>query len=455
MKRERLGSRLGFILLSAGCAIGIGNVWKFPYMVGQYGGGLFVLIYLFFLIIMGVPVMTMEFALGRASQKSPAKMYQELEPKGTKWHWHGTVAVVGNYILMMFYTTVSGWMLQYFFYTAKGDFVGLDSAGVKQFYDNMLLNAPMMVLFMAIVVVLGFAVCSFGLQNGLEKITKVMMLALLAIMIVLAVNSIFMDGGEEGLKFYLLPNVENIKKVGIGNVIVGAMNQAFFTLSLGMGAMAIFGSYIGKERALMGEAVNVALLDTFVAFSSGLIIFPACFAYNVNPDSGPPLIFVTLPNIFNNIPMGRFWGSLFFVFLTFAAFSTVLTVFEAIIACTIDIFGWSRKKACIINCVAMLVLSLPCALGFNALSEIKPFGDGTSIMDLEDFIVSNLILPIGSLCFLLFCVSKKGWGWDNFVNEANSGKGLKVQKFMRGYVTYVLPVIIAILFVFGLYNFFK
>ncbi len=455
MKRERLGSRLGFILLSAGCAIGIGNVWKFPYMVGQYGGGLFVLIYLFFLIIMGVPVMTMEFALGRASQKSPAKMYQELEPKGTKWHWHGTVAVVGNYILMMFYTTVSGWILQYFFYTAKGDFVGLDTAGVKQFYDNMLLDAPMMVLFMAIVVVLGFAVCSFGLQNGLEKITKVMMLALLAIMIVLAVNSIFMDGGEEGLKFYLLPNVENIKKVGIGNVIVGAMNQAFFTLSLGMGAMAIFGSYIGKERALMGEAVNVALLDTFVAFSSGLIIFPACFAYNVNPDSGPPLIFVTLPNIFNNIPMGRFWGSLFFVFLTFAAFSTVLTVFEGIIACTIDIFGWSRKKACIINCVAMLVLSLPCALGFNALSEIKPFGDGTSIMDLEDFIVSNLILPIGSLCFLLFCVSKKGWGWDNFVNEANSGKGLKVQKFMRGYVTYVLPVIIAILFVFGLYNFFK
>lgn len=455
MKRERLGSRLGFILLSAGCAIGIGNVWKFPYMVGQYGGGLFVLIYLFFLIIMGVPVMTMEFSLGRASRKSPAKMYRELEPKGTKWHWHGMVSVVGNYLLMMFYTTVSGWMLQYFFCTAKGDFVGLDSAGVKQFYDNMMLDAPSMVVFMAIIVILGFIVCSFGLQNGLERITKIMMLALLGIMIILAINSIFMKGGEEGLKFYLLPSIENIKKVGISNVIVGAMNQAFFTLSLGMGAMAIFGSYIDKERALMGEAVNVALLDTFVAFSSGLIIFPACFAYNVSPDSGPPLIFVTLPNIFNNIPMGRFWGSLFFVFLTFAAFSTVLTVFEGIIACTIDLFDWSRKKACAVNGVLMFVLSLPCALGFNVLSGFQPFGEGSTIMALEDFIVSNLILPIGSLCFVLFCVTKKGWGWDNFVNEANTGKGLKVKKFMRGYVTYVLPLIILILFAAGLYNFFK
>lgn len=455
MKRERLGSRLGFILLSAGCAIGIGNVWKFPYMVGQYGGGLFVLIYLFFLVIMGVPVMTMEFSLGRASRKSPAKMYRELEPKGSKWHWHGMVSVVGNYLLMMFYTTVSGWMLQYFFYTAKGDFVGLDSAGVKQFYDNMMLDAPSMVIFMAIIVILGFIVCSFGLQNGLERITKIMMLVLLGIMIILAINSIFMKGGEEGLKFYLLPSIENIKKVGITNVIVGAMNQAFFTLSLGMGAMAIFGSYIDKERALMGEAVNVALLDTFVAFSSGLIIFPACFAYNVNPDSGPPLIFVTLPNIFNNIPMGRFWGSLFFVFLTFAAFSTVLTVFEGIIACTIDLFNWSRKKACAVNGVLMFVLSLPCALGFNVLSAFQPFGEGSTVMDLEDFIVSNLILPIGSLCFVLFCVSKKGWGWDNFVNEANTGKGLKVKKFMRGYATYVLPVIILILFAAGLYNFFK
>lgn len=455
MKRERLGSRLGFILLSAGCAIGIGNVWKFPYMVGQYGGGIFVLIYLFFLVVIGVPVMTMEFSLGRASQKSPAKMYQELEPEGSKWHIHGLVAMIGNYILMMFYTTVAGWMMYYFVATAKGDFVGLDSSGVEMHFNEMLGSAPILVGFMAIVVVLGFVVCSFGLQNGLEKITKAMMIALLVIMIVLAVNSFFMDGGEKGLEFYLLPSIDRMKEAGIVNVIVGAMNQAFFTLSLGMGAMAIFGSYIDKNRSLMGESVNVAFLDTFVAFSSGLIIFPACFAYGVEVSSGPSLIFITLPNIFNNIPLGRLWGSLFFVFLSFAALSTVLTVFEGIIACSIDVFGWSRKKACVINGILMFALSLPCALGFNLLSNIQPLGSGTTIMDLEDFIVSNLILPIGSLIFILFCVSKKGWGWDNFMNEANAGKGLKVQKFMRGYMTYILPVIVLILFIIGLYNYFK
>lgn len=455
MKRERLGSRLGFILLSAGCAIGIGNVWKFPYMVGQYGGGIFVLIYLFFLIVIGVPVMTMEFSLGRASQKSPAKMYQELEPEGSKWHIHGLVAMIGNYILMMFYTTVAGWMMYYFVATAKGDFVGLDSSGVEVRFNEMLESAPILVGFMAIVVVLGFVVCSFGLQNGLEKITKAMMIALLVIMIVLAVNSFFMDGGEKGLEFYLLPSIDRMKEAGIINVIVGALNQAFFTLSLGMGAMAIFGSYIDKNRSLMGESVNVAFLDTFVAFASGLIIFPACFAYDVEVSSGPSLIFITLPNIFNNIPLGRLWGSLFFVFLSFAALSTVLTVFEGIIACSIDVFGWSRKKSCVINGILMFVLSLPCALGFNLLSNIQPLGSGTTIMDLEDFIVSNLILPIGSLIFILFCVSKKGWGWDNFMNEANAGKGLKVQKFMRGYMTYVLPVIVLILFAVGLYNYFK
>lgn len=453
--RERLGSRLGFILLSAGCAIGIGNVWKFPYMVGQNGGGLFVLIYLFFLIVMGVPVMTMEFSMGRASQKSPAGMYQELEPKGTKWHIHGKVAVAGSYLLMMFYTTVAGWMLSYFVSTAKGDLAGTDAQGVAEHFNNLLLDGKSMVFFMAVVVVIGFVVCSFGLQNGLEKITKFMMIALILIMIVLAVHSFFMDGGEKGLAFYLLPSVERVKKVGVANVIVAAMNQAFFTLSLGMGAMAIFGSYIDKKRALMGEAVNVALLDTFVALASGLIIFPACYAYGVEVDSGPGLIFITLPNIFNNISMGRMWGSLFFVFMSFAALSTVLTVFEGIISCTMDMFGWSRKKACAVNGVLMFLLSVPCALGFNLLKWITPFGNGSTIMDLEDFLVSNIILPVGSLVFIIFCVSKKGWGWDNFVNEANQGKGFKVRSFMRKYMTYVLPVIVAIVFVIGIYNFVK
>ena len=455
MQRERLGSRLGFILLSAGCAIGIGNVWKFPYIVGENGGGLFVIIYLAFLAILGIPVMTMEFSLGRASRKSPAKMYQELEPENSKWHIHGYVAVAGNYLLMMFYTIVAGWMLRYFFSTAMGDFEGKDATGIKNYFSGMLADEKSMVLFMAIIVIVGFLVCSFGLQKGLERITKWMMIALLAIMVVLAIHSIFMEGGSEGLSFYLLPSVERIKKVGIINVIVAAMNQAFFTLSLGMGAMAIFGSYIGKDRSLMGEAVNVALLDTFVALASGLIIFPACFAYGVDVDSGPDLIFITLPNIFNNIPMGRLWGSLFFVFLTFAALSTVLTVFEGIIACTTDLTGWSRKKACVINGILMFILSLPCALGFNVLSGITPFGKKSTIMDLEDFLVSNIILPLGSLIFVVFCTNKKGWGWDNFVREANEGKGIKVKKFMRGYMTYVLPVIIFLLFVFGLYNFFK
>ncbi len=455
MQRERLGSRLGFILLSAGCAIGIGNVWKFPYITGQNGGGLFVLIYLLFMVILGIPVMTMEFAIGRASQKSPAKMYQELEPKGSKWHWHGIAAVIGNYLLMMFYTVVAGWMLHYFVEMASGSFVGLDSAGVAGFFDSMLGNPTTLIVYMGIIVAAGFLVCSFSLQKGLERVTKVMMLALLVIMVILAVNSIFMDGGSEGLKFYLLPDFERMKNAGIGNVIVAAMNQAFFTLSLGMGAMAIFGSYLNKDRALMGEAVNVAILDTFVALTSGLIIFPACFAYGVEANSGPSLIFITLPNIFNNIPLGQLWGSLFFIFLTFAAFSTVLAVFEGIIACTMDMFNMSRKKACVINLVLVFVLSLPCALGFNLWSGIQPFGEGSTVMDLEDFIVSNLILPIGSLVFILFCVSKRAWGWDKFTAEANTGKGLKVQKWMRGYVTYVLPVIVFIVFVVGLYNFFK
>lgn len=449
MEREKLASRLGFILISAGCAIGIGNVWKFPYMVGQFGGGAFVLIYLFFLAILGIPVMTMEFSMGRASQKSPAVLYRKLEPKNSKWHLHGYVAMAGNYILMMFYTSVAGWMLNYFVSTATGKFEGAGPQQVENLFNGMLSNPAEMVGYMAIIVVIGFLVCSFSLQKGLERITKVMMIALLFIMVVLAVNSIFNDTSNEGLKFYLMPDFNRMKEIGIGKVVVGAMNQAFFTLSLGIGAMAIFGSYIDKKRTLLGESVNVAVLDTFVAICSGLIIFPACFAYDVEVDAGPSLIFITLPNIFNNMPLGRLWGSLFFVFMTFAALSTVLAVFENIISCNMDLFGLSRRKACLINGVFMFLLSLPCALGFNVLSDIAPLGEGTTIMDLEDFLVSNILLPVGSLIFVIFCVSRYGWGWDNFTAEANSGKGLKVKKWMRPYMTFVLPVIVLIILVLG------
>lgn len=449
-QREQLGSRLGFILLSAGCAIGIGNVWKFPYMVGQYGGGAFVLIYLFFLVILGIPVMTMEFAMGRAGQRSPARLYQQLEPKGSKWHLHGYVAMAGNYILMMFYTSVAGWMLDYFVRTAGGQFIGADTDGVAAQFSQMLGDPLRMTLFMGIIVVLGFLVCSFSLQKGLERITKWMMVALLVIMVVLAINSVCTAGGSQGLRFYLVPDLARMRKVGIGNVVAGAMNQAFFTLSLGIGAMAIFGSYIGKERALMGESARVAALDTLVALCSGLIIFPACFAYGVQPDSGPSLIFITLPNIFNHMPLGRVWGSLFFVFMSFAAFSTVLGVFENIVSCTMDLSGWSRKKACLFNGILMLLLSMPCVLGFNVLSKFQPLGPGTGVLDLEDFVVSNLLLPLGSLIFIFFCTSRYGWGWKNFTKEANTGKGLKVQRWMRGYMCYVLPVLVAVILVLGL-----
>ena len=449
-QREQLGSRLGFILLSAGCAIGIGNVWKFPYMVGQYGGGAFVLIYLFFLVILGIPVMTMEFAMGRAGQRSPARLYQQLEPKGSKWHLHGYVAMAGNYILMMFYTSVAGWMLDYFVRTAGGQFVGADTDGVAAQFSQMLGDPLRMTLFMGIIVVLGFLVCSFSLQKGLERITKWMMVALLVIMVVLAINSVCTAGGSQGLRFYLVPDLARMKKVGIGNVVAGAMNQAFFTLSLGIGAMAIFGSYIGKERALMGESARVAALDTLVALCSGLIIFPACFAYGVQPDSGPSLIFITLPNIFNHMPLGRVWGRLLFVFMSFAAFSTVLGVFENIVSCTMDLSGWSRKKACLFNGILMLLLSMPCVLGFNVLSKFQPLGPGTGVLDLEDFVVSNLLLPLGSLIFIFFCTSRYGWGWKDFTKEANTGKGLKVQRWMRGYMCYVLPVLVAVILVLGL-----
>lgn len=456
MGRDKLGSRLGFILLSAGCAIGIGNVWKFPYVVGQSGGGLFVLIYLFFLVILGIPVLTMEFSIGRAAQKSPAKMYEQLEPKGSKWHLHGKVSLIGCYLLMMFYTTVAGWMLKFFVSTASGELVGMDTAAVENHFNVDVLGDPVSLIgYMGIVVVIGVLVCFIGVQNGLEKVTKVMMLALLAIMVVLAINSFTMPGGAEGLSFYLLPDFSAIEKVGITNILVSAMNQAFFTLSIGMGSMAIFGSYIGKDRSLLGESVNVALLDTFVAVASGLIIFPACSAYGVDVTSGPKLLFITLPNIFNNIPLGRLWGSLFFVFLSFAALSTVLAVFECIIANTMDLWGLSRKKACLINGILLFLLSVPCCLGFNVLSGFQPLGAGSTILDLEDTVVSNFILPLGSLVFILFCVTKKGWGWDNFVNEANTGKGLKIKKFMKGYMTYVLPVLVMFVFIMGLVGLIK
>ena len=450
MQRERLGSRLGFLLLSAGCAIGIGNVWKFPYMVGQYGGGAFVLMYVFFLIILGVPVLTMEFAIGRAAQKSPVKLYQELEPKGSKWHIHGYVSFAGNYLLLMFYTSVAGWLLQYFADTASGAFEGLTAEGIKASYEAMLTKPLTLLLYVAVTILLAVFVCSIGVEKGLERITKWMMLALLLIMVVLAVNSITLEGGKEGLRFYLFPDLERMKEVGIGNIIVGAMNQAFFTLSVGMGSMAIFGSYINKERALMGEAVHVAALDTFVAFASGLIIFPACMAYGVQVDSGKSLIFITLPNIFNNLPFGRVWGSLFFVFMSFAALSTVLAVFENLVSCTMDLFGWGRKKACITNGVVLFLLSVPCVLGFNVLKAVEPLGQGTNIMDLEDFFVSQLILPLGSLTFVLFCTTRYGWGFKRFVAEANEGMGIKVANWMRGYMTFILPVILIILFFMGI-----
>lgn len=451
-EREKLGSRLGFILISAGCAIGIGNVWKFPYIAGLGGGGAFVLCYFVFLIIMGLPIMTMEFAVGRASQKSPVKAYQALQKSGQKWHIHGYITLIGCYLLMMFYTTVAGWMMHYFYLTATGKFVGMNSKQVGGVFDEMLSQPLVMGFWMVVVCVLGIVVCSVGLQNGLEKVTKVMMIALLGIMVVLAINSFTMDGAKEGLSFYLIPDFARMKETGIINTLVMAMNQAFFTLSLGIGAMAIFGSYIGKDRTLLGESINIAVLDTFVAITSGLIIFPACFTFNVDQTSGPSLIFITLPNIFNKIAMGRLWGSLFFVFMSFAALSTVFAVFENIISCWMDMRGWSRRKSSIINLILLIVLSVPCVLGYNvwAWDGFSIFGG--AVLDFEDFLVSNILLPLGSLVYLMFCVSKYGWGWKNFQKEANTGKGAKIQNWMRIYCTYILPLIVLFIFVFGIYD---
>ncbi len=449
-QRENLSSRLGFILLSAGCAIGIGNVWKFPYITGFHGGSAFVLVYLFFLIIMGIPILTMEFSVGRASRKSPIHAFNALEKPGQKWHLHGYMALAGNYLLMMFYTTVTGWMLHYFYLSVTGAFDGKNVEQVSAFFPAMLSKPGVMVFWMIVVVAAGFAICAAGLKKGVEKMTKIMMTALFALLLVLAIHSIFLKGGSAGLKFYLLPDFKRMQETGIVATVVAAMNQSFFTLSLGIGAMAIFGSYIGKEHSLFGESIRVAALDTFIAFFAGLIIFPACSAFGVDAGSGPNLLFITLPNIFNNMAGGRIWGSLFFIFMAFAAFSTVIAVFETIIACNIDLTGRSRKKIAVVNIFVMIILSLPCALGFNVLSGIQPLGKGSGILDLEDFLVSNIALPLGSLVYLLFCVSKRGWGWKNFTEEANAGDGAKLPNWLRFYTTYILPVIIVSIFIIGI-----
>ena len=452
MKREKFGSRLGFILISAGCAIGLGNVWRFPYIVGKYGGAAFVLIYLAFLLILGLPVMVAEFAVGRASQKSAACSFDVLEPKGTKWHLYKYGAIAGNYLLMMFYTTIAGWMILYFVKMATGQFDGLNSDQVGEAFSHMLGQPVLMTVFMAIAVLLCFGICAKGLQKGVERITKVMMVCLLSLMVVLAVRSVLLPGGQEGLKFYLYPDFGKVKEAGIGEVVYAAMGQAFFTLSIGIGALAIFGSYIGKERALTGEAVSICVLDTLVALMSGLIIFPSCFAYNVQPDSGPSLIFITLPNVFNAMAGGRLWGTLFFLFMTFASLSTVIAVFENIISFTMDLKGWDRKKAVLINLVGVLVLSMPCVLGYNVWSGITPLGAGSTILDLEDFIVSNNLLPLGSLVYLLFCTTKLGWGYENFLKETNTGKGMKFPRQIAFYVKYILPLIVLFIFVMGYYT---
>ena len=452
MERETLKSRLGFILLSAGCAIGIGNVWKFPYIAGQGGGGAFVLFYLIFLVILGLPIMTMEFAVGRASRKSPVRAYQALEKPGQKWHIHGYFTLIGCYLLMMFYTTVAGWMLHYFYMTAAGKLAGLNAEQVAGKFTVMLASPATMTFWMVFVVVVSILVCAKGLQSGLERVTKGMMIALLLIMVVLAVNSLFMPGAREGLSFFLVPDFARMQEVGVVNTLVSAMNQAFFTLSLGIGAMSIFGSYIGKEHSLLGESVRIVVLDTFVAITAGLIIFPACFTYHVDQTSGPSLIFITLPNIFANMSMGRLWGSLFFLFMAFAAMSTVLAVFENIICCGMELTGCSRKKSSLVNLVFIILLSMPCVLGYNLWTWDGFAVFGGAVLDVEDFLVSNLFLPLGSLVYLLFCVTRYGWGWQNYKKEVNTGKGLKVQDWMRGYLTYVLPLIVVFIFAFGLYD---
>jgi len=450
--RENFTSSLGFILVSAGCAIGIGNVWKFPYVAGANGGGVFVLFYFLFLLIMGVPVLTMELAVGRASRQSAIGAYKALEKPGHKWHIHGWFCTIGCYLLMMYYTTVSGWMLGYFLKFASGTFEGIETkAAVDGVFESMLANPVEMIIYMAITVIAGFLVCSFSLQKGLERISKVIMLGLLGLIVILVVNSLLLDGAAEGVKFYLLPDFKSASKVGIMNVMVAAMNQSFFTLSIGIASMEIFGSYMTKDKTITGESIRICSLDTFVAVMSGLIIFPACTAFGVAPDSGPSLIFKTLPNIFVNMAGGRIWGSLFFVFMTFASFSTVIAVFQNLIAACEENFGWSKKTNIIINAVFMVVASLPCVLGFNVLSGVTL--GGMNILDIEDFIVSTVLLPAGALVYLLFCVTKYGWGFDKYLAECNTGSGMKMSERLKPYFKFVLPILILIIFGTGIYNF--
>ena len=453
--RERFSSRLGFILISAGCAVGLGNVWRFPYITGQCGGAAFVLVYLIFLVLLGLPIMVMEFAVGRASQKSAARSFHVLEPAGTKWHLQGYACMAGNYLLMMFYTTVGGWMAAYIFKTLTGEFKGLDSDGVAAVFNDMLARPGYMTFWMVLVVLLSFFICSLGLQKGVERITKAMMSCLFLILLILCIRSVTLPGASEGLRFYLIPDFTRFTENGVGNTIFAAMGQAFFTLSLGIGAMAIFGSYIGKDHTLTGETINICLLDTLVAFLAGLIIFPSCFAFGVDPGQGPGLVFITLPNIFNQMVGGRIFGVLFFVFMTFAAQSTIIAVFENIISFSMDLFGTSRKKTVLINGIAIILLSLPCVFGFNIWSGFQPLGAGSTIQDLEDFIVSNNLLPLGSMVYLLFCTSRYGWGWKNFLAEADTGKGVKFPAWARVYVSYILPLIVLFIFIMGYYQKFK
>lgn len=448
-ERDSFKSRLGFILVSAGCAIGIGNVWKFPYITGEYGGAVFVLFYLAFLILLGIPVVTMELAVGRASHKSALRGFEKLEPKGSSWHLHGWVCLIGTFILMIYYTTISGWMVDYFWRFISGSFNGLGTKEVADTFGAMVSNPWELMLFMGINVMVGFLVCAGGVARSLEKVTKFMMLGLLFLIVILAVNSMLLPGGEKGLEFYLLPDWDKAVEAGLGNVAAAAMNQAFFTLSVGQGSMEIFASYMGKDHGLTGEAVRITALDTFVALLSGFIIFPACFAFGVEPSEGPSLIFVTLPNIFINMPMGQFWGSLFFVFMTFASFSTVTAVFEGLIGNCMDNFRWSRRKAVGILLPLVFLGSIPCVLGFNVWSDVQILGT-KGILDSEDFIVSSIILPAGSIIFALFCVTKYGWGFDNYLKEVNTGSGMKMPRWIKPYFQYVLPLLILVILIKGL-----
>ena len=454
-KRESFGTRLGFILVSAGCAVGLGNVWKFPYICGQNGGAAFILLYLVCLVVLGLPILICEYAVGRASRHSVAKAFSDLEPEHTNWHRFGWFGIAGNYLLMMFYTMVAGWMINYALRMLTGRLSGMETEQIAEQFTNMLASPTEMMLFMVIAVLLSFGVCSLGLQNGVERITKIMMLLLVCLMIVLAVHSLMLPNMKEGLAFYLVPDVSKFSEIGFGNVLFAAMSHAFFTLSVGMGSMEIFGSYLDKSRSLTGEALSVLGLDTFVALMAGIIIIPACFAYGVQPDSGPPLLFITLPNVFNHMAGGQIWGTAFFIFMSFAALSTVIAVFENILSMTMETFNWNRKKAVRYNIVGVILLSIPAVLGYNILSGIQPIGAGSTIMDLEDFLVSYNILPLGSLLFVLFCTKKNGWGWENFLQEADTGEGIRFPAFIRHYVHSGVPALIAVIYLKGYYDMFS